>query len=357
MADGTDGTTLDSSIPTHLRCPRSRHRRVSDTWKPPYPAFSALVDPAVEQIVMAYFGVQAKGDEMKGPLCAAFQKILHTMKQPDGPARHDLVQFTDAEGYLNLIVVAYWQDPKAHLSWSNAPQVAGWWSSDDRLNEGVGYFREVLSPRMEQFETIFTHDYGPFEGVSILFGNMSQPIFEHGYWGSMRDRLPVSQNDTMEPTGKLTVKQGTPAKGGRVVISGHQNLTLIRSGEDWSRTKDEERRVWYEDIEPVLHQGMNFLRDDGLEVGCYVNRYCHHMDEDGNRQEKGFGVSLWNSLADLEHWGESHPTHLQIFVTFMRNVHKFKDLTLYHEVSVFDAGNQHFEYINCHPKTGVLRAV
>jgi hypothetical protein len=24
---------------------------------------------------------------------------------------------------------------------------------------------------------------------------------------------------------------------------------------------------------------------------------------------------------------------------------------------VFDAGNQHFEYINCHPKTGVLRAV
>ena len=33
------------------------------------------------------------------------------------------------------------------------------------------------------------------------------------------------------------------------------------------------------------------------------------------------------------------------------------DLTLYHEVSVFDAGNQHFEYINCHSKTGVMRAV
>jgi aldoxime dehydratase len=76
MADGTsEGTKLDSSIPSHLRCPRTRHRRVSDTWKPPYPAFSALVDPNVEQIVMAYFGVQAKGDEMKGPLCAAFQKI------------------------------------------------------------------------------------------------------------------------------------------------------------------------------------------------------------------------------------------------------------------------------------------
>ena len=208
---------------------------------------------------MAYFGVQAKGDEMKGPLCAAFQKIRQTLTLTDGPARHDLVQFLDAEGYLNLIVVAYWQDPKKHLNWSNFPEVAGWWNSDDRLHEGIGYFREVLSPRMEQFETIFTHDYGPFEGVSILFGNMSQPIFGHGYWGFMRDRLPVSQNDTMEPTGKLTVTQGQPKAGGRVVISGHQNLTLIRSGEDWSRTKDEERRVWYEDIEPVLHQGMNFL--------------------------------------------------------------------------------------------------
>jgi aldoxime dehydratase len=351
-------TTLDSSIPSHLRCPRSRHRRVSDTWKPPYPAFSALVDPNVEQIVMAYFGVQAKGEDMRAKAFAAYNTIRESLKLADGPARHDLVQFTDAEGYLNLIVVAYWQDPKAHAKWANTPAVDGWWASDDRLNEGVGYFREVLSPRMEQFETIYTHDYGPFEGVSILFGNMSQPIFEHGYWGSMRDRLPVSQNDTMEPVGELTVAEGQPKAGGRVVVRGHQNLTLIRSGEDWSRTKGEERRTWFEDIEPVLHQGMNFLRDDsGLEIGCYTNRYCHHMDEDGNLQEKGFGVSLWNSLAALEHWGESHPTHLQIFVSFMRNVHKFTDLTLYHEVSVFDAANQHFEYINCHPKTGVLRAV
>ncbi|WP_348270896.1 phenylacetaldoxime dehydratase family protein [Hyphomicrobium sp. GJ21] len=40
-----------------------------------------------------------------------------------------------------------------------------------------------------------------------------------------------------------------------------------------------------------------------------------------------------------------------------RNANAFKDLTLYHEVSVFDASKQYFEYINCHPKTGVMRAV
>lgn len=98
--------TLDSSIPSHLRCPRTRHRRVSDTWKPPYPAFSALVNPAVEQIVMAYFGVQAKGEDMRPKAVAAFQTIRESLKLVDGPERHDLVQFVDAEGYLNLIVVA-----------------------------------------------------------------------------------------------------------------------------------------------------------------------------------------------------------------------------------------------------------
>lgn len=348
---------LDSAIPSHLRCPRTRTRRVSDKWKPPVPMFSARGKETVQQLVMAYFGVQAKGDEMKGKLCAAYQKILETFKVDDGPARHDLVQFTDAQGYHTLIAVAYWDEPAIYQRWSSSPQVTSWWASDDRLKEGVGYFREVLSPRMEQFETIFTHEHGPLEGVSILLGSMSEPIIEHGYWGSMRDRLPLSQTDTMEPSGTLAVKQGTPALGGRIIVSGHQNLALIRSGEDWSLTEGEERRTWFEDIEPVLHEGMNYLRDDGIEAGCYCNRYCHHIDENGNQLEKGFGVSLWRSLSHLETWAESHHTHLQIFVTFNRLAKKFKNLTLYHEVSVFDAANQYFEYINCHPKTGLLRAV
>jgi aldoxime dehydratase len=38
-------------------------------------------------------------------------------------------------------------------------------------------------------------------------------------------------------------------------------------------------------------------------------------------------------------------------------VNKFTYLTIYQEVSVFDASYQYFEYINCHPKTGLLRAV
>ncbi len=48
------------------------------------------------------------------------------------------------------------------------------------------------------------------------------------------------------------------------------------------------QRTWFEEIQPVLLEGMNFLRDDGLQVGCYCNRYVYHVDENGNLLDKGF---------------------------------------------------------------------
>ena len=68
----------------------------------------------------------------------------------------------------------------------------------------------------------------------------------------------------------------------------------------------------------------------------------------------GVNASFLN-LEKLERWAESHPTHLRIFVTFFRVAAGLKKLRLYHEVSVSDAKSQVFEYINCHPHTGMLR--
>ena len=50
---------MESAIPSHLRCPRTRPRRVPDDYVPPYPSFVARHAAAVRQVVMAYFGVQA----------------------------------------------------------------------------------------------------------------------------------------------------------------------------------------------------------------------------------------------------------------------------------------------------------
>jgi len=62
---------MESAIDAHLRCPRTRHRRVEDDYVPPYPVWSARAPVSVKQVVMGYFGVQSRGPEMQGRACAA----------------------------------------------------------------------------------------------------------------------------------------------------------------------------------------------------------------------------------------------------------------------------------------------
>jgi aldoxime dehydratase len=100
---------------------------------------------------------------------------------------------------------------------------------------------------------------------------------------------------------------------------------------------------------------MDFLRDNGAEVGCYSNRFVQNIDLDGNLVEKTYCIGHWRSVDLMERWAESHPTHLRIFTTFVRVANQISELRLYHECSVFDANNQLYEYINCHPRTGMLR--
>jgi aldoxime dehydratase len=139
----------------------------------------------------------------------------------------------------------------------------------------------------------------------------------------------------------------------------HENLCLIRSGQDWTATEADERRLYLEDVEPVLRAGMEFLRDEGLGIGCFANRYMTVVDRDGRDTEKSFGMSWWKSLSALERWAESHPTHVAIFgaaMKYLATLGPAAKLRLYHEVTVAAAHEQFFEYFNCHPGTGMLRA-
>jgi aldoxime dehydratase len=311
-------------------------------------------DEQLEQVVMGYLGVQYRGDDQRAAALHAMRHIAASLSLPDGPLSHDLTHHTDNSGYDNLMIVGYWKDPAAHCRWLRSPEVIEWWSSEDRLSDGLGYFREIVAPRAEQFETL----YGFREelpGVGALMNTISDEIEEHGYWGSMRDRFPISQTDWMAPSGELTVIAGDPAKGGRVVVQGHDNIALIRSGQDWADAGEEERSLYLNEILPTLQAGMDFLRDSGKDLGCYSNRFVNYIDLDGNLLNLSYNIGHWRSLEKLERWAESHPTHLRIFVTFFRVATSLSKLRLYHEVSVSDAKDQVFEYINCHPQTGMLR--
>jgi len=311
-------------------------------------------DEQLEQVVMGYLGVQYRGEDQRAAALHAMRHIAASLSLPDGPLSHDLTHHTDNSGYDNLMIVGYWKDPAAHCRWLRSPEVIEWWSSEDRLSDGLGYFREIVAPRAEQFETL----YGFREelpGVGALMNTISDEIEEHGYWGSMRDRFPISQTDWMAPSGELTVIVGDPAKGGRVVVQGHDNIALIRSGQDWADAGEEERSLYLNEILPTLQAGMDFLRDSGKDLGCYSNRFVNYIDLDGNLLNLSYNIGHWRSLEKLERWAESHPTHLRIFVTFFRVATSLSKLRLYHEVSVSDAKDQVFEYINCHPQTGMLR--
>ena len=339
---------MESAIDAHLQCPRTRTRRVEDDFTPPYPLFSGRAPQAMTQVVIGYFGVQARDAPER--LRKAFVAMNALFALSDGPRHRDTVKCLDASGYDTAITAAYWGDPPQFHRWLESPEVHRWWASDERLDDGVGYFREVMLPRDVQYETAYVSP-SHLEGLGVVMGSASGEILEHGYWGSMRDRIALSQTDAMAPAGDLRILDDG---GGRVSVLGHQNLAIIRSGQDWTATQGEERRIYLEDIEPPLRAGMSFLRDSGASVGCYCNRYVQHIDADGKPIEKSFGVSQWRSLAHLERWAESHPTHLEIFGTFLKYVPQLPNLRLYHEVSVFDAGAQRYEYINCHPATGLM---
>ena len=347
---------MESAIPSHLQCPRSRHRRIPADYAPPYPAWVARHAPTVRQVVMGYFGVQYRGADSKPAALRALRSITGFFGKDGGPGHHDLAHYVDEAGFDTLLAIAYWDDPAAFRHWLQAPDMVAWWQAPQRATEGLGYFREVICPQVERYETLFSTP-DRLEGVAVLSDGLSGEVQEHAYWGGARDRIPLSQTDAMNPAGALAAET---SEGGCVRVLGHSHLALIRSGQEWTDTEGRERVLYLQEMEPVLREGMTYLRDHGAAIGCYCNRYLTHVDAQGETLQKSFGLSYWRSLADMERWSESHPTHVAIFGTFMRIMQELNfqlKLRLYHEVAVAAADEQVYEYINCHPGTGLLKAV
>jgi aldoxime dehydratase len=346
---------MESAIDKHLICPRTIKRTMQDGYQPPYPVWVARADTSVLQVVMGYFGVQFNKQELHGKACMALDRILSSFAVPNGPGHFDIARFKDSYGYENMVAIAYWTDPENFTQWQTSPDVESWWDSEERTEGELGYFREVLKPHMAHFETAFSSS-DVLEGVGVVMGKLSGEIQEHAYWGGMRDRIPLAQTDTLQPQGTLSALN----TGKRIRLAGHENLAVIRSGQDWEDTTGKERDLYLKDMEPTLRTGMDFLHNTGWNIGCYSNRYMQHIGRDGQIIEKSFGLSYWRSLSDLEEWSKSHPTHVAIFGTFMRIVQELEfqmKLRTYHEVSVLKADEQEYEYINCHANTGLLNGL
>ena len=324
---------MESAIPAQLQTTRTTSTSRPDGFVPPVPAFVARFSATTTGVSVAYFGFQGS--------LAQPDALLSLMKSPQGPLRIESGRDGDSE-----IVAAYWATHDGFATWFRGTEVQSWWLT---IEDAV--WLEAFAPSIDRFETLQSHQG---EGVGILgmAEKMSEPIIEHNYWGGSRDRLPISQTDLLTATGTLKRIELAP---GRVKVTGHGNLAVIRSGQDWSGTNGEERELYLDTVEPNLRAGMTYLAADGKDIGCYECRYVR--DE---ASETSYGYAIFRDLADLEAWAKSHETHLAIFGTFLQVAEQLAGnitLKLYHEVAVVDAEACHFEYVNCRPETGLLGAV
>ncbi|KAK2010484.1 hypothetical protein LZ32DRAFT_379007 [Colletotrichum eremochloae] len=162
----------------------------------------------------------------------------------------------------------------------------------------------------------------------------------------MRDRLSISQiheliSETAE-SGATSSPNGDRSSSRRVRVPGKKNLTVIQSGQDWSTTFEEERRLYTK-----LDAAAASLQGNGLSplprrrfrvppLPVQGGRRPHHGT--GGGRDRTFALALFDELASLERWGKGHKTYLRLF----------------HEVLVLELEQQVFEYVRCHRGTGML---
>lgn len=341
----------ESSIPTHLRSERRCPRRAADDFAPPYPSYCARFPTSTRAVAMAYLGVQSAGATPG----SAQERVRRELSAEHGPKYWEPARYVDPRGFTNWIAIAYWDNDSEYERWIRRPSWSGWWGSEQQCSERCGYFLEALTPRVEHFETLYSSAQHA-EGIGRLGAHMSGEVQEHAYWGSARERIPAAQTDGLVPEGRLSVERD----GMRVRVKLHDNVCVIRSGQDWSGAQGRERDLYLNTMEPVLRTGMDFLRDSApAHTGCYSCRYMDVLDDQGGLREKRFGLAWFRSLEQLERWAESHPTHIDIFGTFMRIVGELGGQLathFWHEVTVARAQEFAAEYVQCHEDTGLLRA-
>jgi len=349
-------TELEPAIPPHLRMERTQPLGAPKDFVPSSRSFSSRFDPSVKTLPMVYFGIQHRDKHEEAE--EAMARLIGGFSASNGPGFWDRASYVDECGYVNLLLVGYWRGHQNYQQWQSE-RTDDWWHANADSNGPLGFFMEAYTPGVEDTETTFSHQYP--EGYSHLSDHWSEPTDTHDYWGSARDRMARSQIDPFLPSGspKSTLKPGESSFGRKVRVAPHENLCLLRSGQDWSETEGDERSFYLEKVEPLLNKGMMEIRDEGIQKGCFYNRYLTVTSDDGVPLERTYSLSAWNSIGQIETWVRQ-ATHLAIYHIGVKHYQRTGPdarLRLYHEMFVLRARDQRYEYFNCHPDTGMLKAV
>lgn len=341
---------MEPAIPEHLRRPRTRHARISENHRPMGQGVVPRFAESDSRVSIAHLGIQHRPGERPSEVGGALRWLIDQLQAGDGPSWVDRATFVDRAGYRNQLLTCYATGEVFDRWWH---RVGHRWTGEPSLGPGLGRFAEIFQPTLDRVEAIA--EGVVWHGLTRLAGRVSGPVREQGYWGSMRDRIPLSQTDALSPSGSFRCT----VEGSLIRVLPPSHLCLIRTGQDWSMGGPEEQRAYLDHIEPTMKASMDLLDESGPRLGCLCNRYAWVLGEDGSARHETFGLSLWRSLEQLERWAEVHFNHLASYLGAVRHGQRFgaeARFSRYHEVVVPTAEQVTLEYRNCHEQTGLLSA-
>jgi aldoxime dehydratase len=320
-------------------------QRYSLRWKDP-----------VSAIISDYFAIQ-QTDLSREREKAFFERVLSSFNNTqDGPDSHEMMRTTDEGGETNSVVVGYWRDPVKHARFCLSAPLIDWFDDKARLNEPFGLWRETISVPYDRHETIYSEEWYRI-GIGRTANSVLVPITTNGFFGAARDRIPLSAIDKLESPFQVSPPR-TPnneTKGRRIRVGIPFNMVTLRSGQYWAHAGQEQLEDYTQNMRPRLMTGMNFLLDNKEETGTLALRVLTNLDEQGNEQRETSILAHFISLQHLEDWAASHKTHLDIYRHAIAMNHKYKkerEFVSWHELFVSQSAC--FEYVNCHPNSGLL---
>jgi aldoxime dehydratase len=146
------------------------------------------------------------------------------------------------------------------------------------------------------------------------------------------------------------------SRGRRLRATTPHNMAALRSGQYWVGAGEEQLADYDENLQPKWMRDMNFLLDNKRDTGTLALRVMTNLDEDGKERAETSMLTYFISLEQLEDWSKSHVTHLDFnrhAIAMNRKFKEKREVVTWHECFVMPATTS-FEYVNCHPLTGVL---
>src|SRR5260370_41362488 len=146
---------------------------------------------------MAWLGREYRG-QAPDEATSSLDQLSRALSTEHGPGHRDRATYTDEAGYTNVITIAYWEGAEDFDAWFKTG--GGDWTGDDRAHDGVGYFTEVLRPRMQDFKTLFWANNRP-EGIAVVPEDMSDIKLPHAYAPPARAPIPRPHTDELAARG------------------------------------------------------------------------------------------------------------------------------------------------------------